>query len=40
VTTLMTAPPWGRGDWNATEPLANAHNRTKFINWNLVASYF
>jgi hypothetical protein len=30
--SCTTAPPWGRGDWNATEPPANTHDRTKFIN--------
>jgi hypothetical protein len=38
--SCTTAPPWGRGDWNAIEPPANARNRTKFINWNFTSKLF
>jgi hypothetical protein len=30
----------GAGDWNATEPPANAHDRTKFNNWNFTSKLF
>jgi hypothetical protein len=38
--SCTTAPPWGRGDWNATEPPTNARDRTKFINWNFTSKLF
>jgi hypothetical protein len=38
--SCTTAPPWGRGDWNAIEPPANTRDRTKFINWNFTFKLF
>jgi hypothetical protein len=38
--SCTTAPPWGWGDWNVTEPPANARDRTKFINWNFTSKLF
>jgi hypothetical protein len=35
-----TAPPWRWGDWNATEPPANACDRIKFISWNFTSKLF
>jgi hypothetical protein len=38
--SCMTAPPWGRGDWNATKPAANASDQTKFNIWNFTSKLF
>jgi hypothetical protein len=38
--SYTTAPPWGRGDWNATEAPANARDQIKFNNWNFTSKLF
>jgi hypothetical protein len=38
--SCTTAPPWGQGDWNATEPPANTRDQTKFNNWNFISKLF